>query len=480
MASKAVENFLWRFFERVGAELVSFIVAVILARLLSPTEYGTLAIVSVVIVFFQVFVDSGMANALIQKTEVDDTDYSTVFYFNLLMSVLLYFILFFIAPLVARFYNNISLTAILRVLGSVILISGIKNVQQAYVARNMLFKKFFFSTLFGTLVAAIIGITMAYMGFGVWALIAQQIANTFIDTVVLWFTVKWRPKILFSRKRFITMFNYGWKLLATGLLGTLYNNISQLCIGKVYTSSDLAYYNRGKSWPNLLVTNINTSLDSVLLPTFSKRQNDHEWLKEKCSKSIQFSCYIIFPAMVGLAVVASPLTRIILTDKWMDSVPYLQLFCISFATYPIQTANINIMKSVGDSNSYLKCEIIKRTIQMILLLIGLKISVMAVAISFLLTNFFACIIFAYPNKKIIGYGFLEQFVELIPTVIVTGLMAGVVDVVGRFSTNQYITILLQVILGLLSYIIFSWIGKNSVFEVIYRMIKDKVKSIFKK
>lgn len=474
MESTTVKNFLWRFFERVGAELVSFIVAVILARLLSPSEYGTLAIVSVVIVFFQVFVDSGMANALIQKKEIDDTDYSTVFYFNMLMCVLLYGILFFIAPLFAEFYQDSSLIAILRVLGIVILISGVKNVQQAYVSRNMLFKKFFFSTLVGTIVAAIVGIAMAYIGYGVWALIVQQIMNTFIDTCVLWFTVKWRPKRLFSSKKLKGMFDYGWKLLATGLLGTLYNNISQLCIGKVYSSSDLAYYNRGKSWPNLLVTNINTSLDSVLLPTFSKKQNDNEWLKEKCSKSIQFSSYLIFPAMIGLATVATPLTRIILTEKWLESVPYLQLFCISFATYPIQTSNINIMKSVGNSGSYLKCEIVKRVIQMIFLVAGLKISVMAVGVSFLLTNLLSWIIFSYPNKKIIGYGFFEQFKDLLPTIVITVLMAIVVMITGRIPINQHVVFALQVLCGVTSYILFSRLTKNNVFNIICELIKNKI------
>ena len=240
-----ISGFLWRFAERCGAQGVSFIVTIVLARLLNPNVYGTISIILVFTTVLQVFIDSGMGSALIQKKNADDLDFSSVFFFNMIMCSFLYLILFFVAPIIAIFYDDKTLTAVIRVLGLTLIISGIKNVQQAYVARTMQFKRFFFATLGGTLGAAIVGIGMAYSGYGIWALVVQQLFNATVDTIILWLTVKWRPKKMFSVERIRTLFAFGWKLLVSSLLDTVYNNIRQLIIGKMYSSSDLAYYNRG-------------------------------------------------------------------------------------------------------------------------------------------------------------------------------------------------------------------------------------------
>lgn len=257
---------IWRFLERCGAQGVTFLVSIVLARLLDPSVYGTVALVTVFTAILQVFVDSGMGNALIQKKDADDLDFSSVFYFNLSACILLYVGMFFAAPLIASFYNMPDLTPVVRVLSLTLIISGVKNVQKAYVSRNLLFKKFFFATLGGTIGAAVIGIWMAWKGYGVWALVAQHLFNATLDTIILWVTVKWRPKRVFSLERLKGLFSYGWKLLVSALLDTGYNNLRSLIIGKLYTSADLAFFNRGKQFPNLVVTNINTSIDSVLLP----------------------------------------------------------------------------------------------------------------------------------------------------------------------------------------------------------------------
>ena len=344
---KTFSGFFWRFAERCGAQGVNFIVSIILARLLLPKDYGIVALATVFISVLQVFVDGGLGNALIQKLDADDTDFSTVFYFNIIMCSIIYAGMFFAAPFIADFYGNKLITSVVRVLSLTIVISAIKNVQQAYVSRNLLFKRFFFSTIGGTIGSAVLGIAMAYMGFGVWALVVQQLTNLFVDTLILWITVKWRPKKVFSIARLKTLYTYGWKLLVSGLIDTVYNNIEQLIIGKLYSASDLAYYNKGRQFPNLTIVNINTSIDSVLFPAISASQEDKDKVKQITRRSIQISSYVVWPIMVGMMVCARPLVSIILTDKWLDSVVYLQIFCIAYAFYPVHTSNLNAIKEIG-------------------------------------------------------------------------------------------------------------------------------------
>ena len=310
-------NFIWRFLERVGAQLVSFVVSIILARILNPEDYGTVALVSVFINILGVFVDSGLGTALIQKKEADDVDFSTVFYTNICFCLIIYVSLFFIAPFISRFYNKPELSVLIRVSSIIIIISGLKNIQQAYVSRTLQFKRFFFATLGGTITAAVIGILMAYKGFGVWALVAQQLVNATIDTLILWLTVRWRPILAFSAKRLKTLFSYGWKLLLSGLLESVYTNLRQLIIGKKYTSLDLAFYNKGEMFPKIIVNNINSSIDSVLLPAMSIEQDDSVRVKNITRRAIKVSTYCIAPIMMGIVGCAPSLIQIILTDKWL-------------------------------------------------------------------------------------------------------------------------------------------------------------------
>lgn len=465
-------NFTWKLLERFGAQTIAFVVSIILARLLSPEEYGVLAIMIVVINILEVFVDSGLGNALIQAKEVDDIDYSTIFFFNCFMCIILYLLLFIMAPYIENFYKIENLTSFLRIIGITILISGIKNIQHAYVSRNMIFKKFFYSTLVGSLVGAIVGIVMAYLGYGVWALISQQLINMSIDTIVLWITVPWRPKKLFSFDRLKKLFSFGYKILLTGLMGSIYNNINQLCIGKVYSSVDLAYYNKGKSWPNLLVSNINTSMDSVLLPTFSKNQHDIIILKEQCRKSLLLSAFILSPILIGLISISSPLTKIILTDKWMDSVIYMNIFALSYLFYPFQTANINILKALGRSDTYLKSEIIKRTVQLVLLLVCLKIGTVEVAISFLVTNLIGWFVFACPNKKYIEYSIYEQILDVIKPIICAIIMFGIISLLDAVLDNLFLLISMKIVSGAIIYIVFSVVFKVKGFIICMDIVKD--------
>ena len=471
---KVFSNLIWRFAERSGAQLVSFIVSIVLARILMPEDYGTIALVTVFITIMQVFVDSGLGNALIQKKDADDIDFSTVFYTNIIFCIVLYIIIFLCAPLVAKFYNNESLTAITRVLGITILISGIKNVQQAYVSRNLIFKKFFFATLFGTLGAACVGIIMAINGFGVWALVTQQLFNLTVDTVVLWFTVKWRPKKIFSFKRLKELFSYGWKLLASSIIDTVYNNIRQLLIGKIYSSSDLAFYNKGKQIPELIVYNINSSIDSVLLPTMSKEQDNKEKVKNMTRRAIKTSVFIMAPLMMGLAFTSNNVIEILLTDKWAFSVPYLCVFCITFMFYPIHTANLNAIKAMGRSDLFLKLEIIKKIVGIVLLLITMRISVMAMALSLLISGLLSQIINSWPNKKLLGYSYIAQLKDILPSIILAIIMGIIVYLVNFLNLSTILTLVLQVLIGAIIYIIGAALLKIDSFKYILSMIKKKL------
>ncbi len=452
-----VNNFLWRFMERCGAQGVAFIVSIVLARLLDPSVYGTVAIVSIFMLIMQVFVDSGMGNALIQKKDADDLDFSSVFWFNMAMCSLLYLIMFFAAPFIASFYDMPELTALVRVLSLMLFISGLKNVQQAYVSRHMMFRIFFFSTLGGTITAAVVGIVMAYRGFGVWALVAQMLVNAAADTTILWITVKWRPKAVFSLKRLKLLFSFGWKLLISAILDTVYNELRQLIIGKMYTKSDLAQFNQGQKLPQFIVTNVNTSIDSVLLPTMSKAQDDPAAVRNMTRRAIKTSTYIIMPFMVGLAVCAEPAIRLILTEKWLPCVPFLRLFCFSFAFYPIHTANLNAIKAMGRSDLFLILEILKKIVGLTAILTTMWISVLAMALSLPFTSIICQMINAWPNKKLLGYSYWHQFMDMLPQIGMSLGMGAVVYCVQLLGMNDFLTLLIQVPLGAFLYI---WLSKK--------------------
>lgn len=475
-----IKNFVWRLAERCGAQVVSFVVSIILARLLVPSDYGTVALVNVFMAILQVFVDSGLGTALIQKKNADDLDFSSVFFFNIFMCLLLYCVCFFSAPAIAAFYNDISLIPIVRVLSVIILVSGVKGVQQAYVAKNMLFKKFFFSTIGGTIFSGILGITMAYAGKGVWAIVAQQISNLVIDTLILWITVGWRPIKAFSLYRLKKLFSFGWKLLCASFLETGYNNLRSLIIGKKYNSASLAYYNQGEKFPTLIVTNINTSIDSILLPTMSKVQDDVEQIKNMTRRAIRMSTFIIAPAMIGLACCADTFIQVILTEKWMLSVSFVRIFCIAYMLWPIHTANLNAINALGRSDYFLKLELIKKTIGILILIISMGYGTTAIAVGFLVISIIGLFVNIWPNKKLLNYGCVEQIKDVLPIVALSVLMGASVYLVGIFLPCSVIKLFLQIIDGCLVYIMLSYVFRIEEFQYILNLIKsmfsNKVKS----
>lgn len=468
-------NFIWRFAERIGAQMVAFVVSIVLARLLEPSAYGTVALLTIFTIILQVFVDSGLGNALIQKKDADNIDFSTVFFTNIAFCTALYILLFLASPIIASFYKDDAMTAYLRVLGITVFVSGIKNVQQAYVSRNMLFKRFFYSTLGGTIAAGVVGVMLAYSGFGVWALVAQQVVNLVIDTTILWVTVKWRPEFTFSFTRLKGLFSYGWKLLASRLIDTVYVNVTQLLVGKIYSSADLAHYNRGNHFPNLIITNVNTSIDSVLLPAMSKDQESRERVKNMTRRSIKVSTYIIAPLMMGLAFCGESIVGLILTNKWLPSVFYMRIFCITYMFYPIHTANLNAIKAVGRSDLFLKLEIEKKVIGIIALICTVFIGVKAMTYSLLFTSIASQIINSFPNKKLLGYGYKEQLKDILPSIALAVCMGIAISPVDYIVRSYFVRLLIQIPIGAIIYIVGSNILRIDSFEYLWTIVKTYLK-----
>lgn len=471
LTQQTVSGLIWKFAERIGAQLVTAIISIVLARILLPEDYGVVSIVTILITICNVFVSNGFGNSLIQKKDVDEADFSSVFYASLVLSVGLYAILFFAAPYIARFYKNDLLSPVLRVMGLRVPIAAVNSVQQAYVSREMAFRKFFFATLIGTLVSGAVGLYMAYSGYGVWALVGQYLTNVTIDTVMLWITVKWRPKRVFSFKKLKGLLAYGWKLLVSGLLDTGYNELRSLVIGKKYSSADLAYYDKGKQFPSLIAVNVNASFNSVLFSAMSKVQDDREKVKQVTRKSIRVSSYILMPCMMGLAVVAEPFVRVLLTDKWLAAVPYLQIMCVVYAFYPIHTANLTAISAVGRSDLFLILEIVKKVVGIVSLLISMWFGVIWIALTAILTTLISSFINAFPNKKLLGYGYLEQVKDLLPAIGLSVLMGVPVYLMNFIPMNVYALLCLQVLAGVAIYLAASIAFKSESFGFILGYVK---------
>lgn len=464
-------NFIWRFAERVGAQLVQVVVSIVLARILVPEDYGTVALMTIVISILGVFVNCGLGGALIQKKDADDTDFSTVFYAQMVFCIVLYTLLFVAAPWIANYYQVPIIQPMIRVSGLTLIIAGVKNTQSAYVSRTMQFKRFFFATLGGTIGAAVVGIWMAKAGYGAWALIGQSLFNNTVDTIILWFTVKWRPKKVFSFTRLKGLFSYSWKLLISALLDTGYNNLRALIIGKKYSSEDLAFYNKGSSWPNLLVENVNSSIDSVLFPTMSAAQDSAEEVKNMTRRAIKTSVYVMAPLLMGLAFCGTPLVRLLLTEKWLPCVPFQAIFCVTYIFYPIHTANLNAIKAMGRSDLFLKLEIIKKIVGLATILTTMWISVEAMAYSLFFTSIASQIINSWPNKKLLNYRYIDQLKDILPSILLAAAMGVIVYLIQFIGLADWLTLLIQVPLGAGIYIAGSKLFHIDSFEYVLGILK---------
>lgn len=480
LKKKTLMGLFWAFAERIGAQLVGFVVSIVLARLLMPEEYGVIAIVLVFINLCNVFVDSGFGRALIQKKDADDLDFSSAFYFGLALSIVLYAGLYLAAPWIARWYEMEILSPVIRVMGLRLIVASYNSVQKAKVSREMQFRRFFFSTLGGTLVSAVVGIVVAWRGYGVWALVSQELTNVVIDTVILSVTIRWRPRLMFSAARTKVLFRFGWKVLVASLVDTLYEDFRSLYVGKLYSADDLAFYTRGKQFPHLLVDNVNVSISSVLFPAISSQQGDRENVKGMTRRAMKTSSYILSPMMFGLAAVAEPVVLLLLTEKWLPCVPFLQILCINCALTPLQTANIQAIYAVGRSDIVLRLNVLKKGFGFVMVLIFARISVLAMALAGVVTGFVCLLINAYPNKKLLDYGLLEQMKDVVPCWMLSGIMMLLVKAVSLLELPMIPELIVMILVGVVSYVVLSILCRIESFWYILDTLKPALAKLKKK
>lgn len=477
LKEKVISSLMWKFLERGGTQIVQFLIQIILARLLSPKDYGVVALTSVFITVSTVFVQSGLSTALIQKKEVDEEDYSSVFYVSILVSTIFYIVLFVFAPYIANFYKVNELKNVLRIFGIVLFIGAFNSIQQSIIEKKMEFKKLFSSSFGAVLVSGIFGVCLAYKGYGIWALVFQQLINQFLVAIFMFINIKWKPRFIFSLKKVKILFSFGWKLLLSSLIDTLYRELTNLIVGKKYSPSMLGYYNRGMQFPQVIVGNFNGAIQSVLFPTLSLLQREREQLKQVMRRGIITSSYIIFPCMLGLAVVSEPLIKIVLTDKWLPCVPYLRIFCFSYALWPIHTANLQAINALGRSDIFLKLEIIKKIIGLIIIFITYRYSPYAMAVGVLINGIVSSFINSYPNKKLLNYNYFQQIKDIYPSFVVSLIMAIGIYSIQLLDFSAIIILILQVFVGIIIYILISYLFKVESFMYLLEILRKFKKRV---
>ena len=460
--------------ERFSIQIVSFIISIVLARILSPDEYGVIAIIFIFINLANVIVDGGLNTALIQKKNADSTDFSTIFWFCLLLSAVFYILLYFAAPLIARFYDNDTLIPVLRVLSLILFANSFSSVQKAYVSRHMLFKKLFWVNAVAVVISGAVGLIMALRGFGVWALVGQSLSSPLICCLMMWFTINWRPTLEFSKHRFLRLFDYGWKIFLTNFIVAIFEDIRGLVIGKIYQPSALAFFDRGKTMPNMLMSNITSSINTVLLPAFADEQDDRARVKQMMRRSVQVSYYFVLPLLVGFFFAAKNIILVLLTEKWLPAVPFVRIFCVAFILMPIQNINMTAIKSLGYSSITLKLEIIKKIIEAIILVISFMFDVYAVAWGIVIYNFVCIFINLAPSKKLVDYGWGEQLKDVLPTLIASAIMGVAVYSCSYFPFSIIIVLTIQLIVGPIVYYVLSRIIKLEGYEYLSSYLKSRL------
>lgn len=457
--NKVITSLFWKLSQTISTQVISFGLTMILARLLSPSDYGIIGLITIYINISTIFITGGFGNSLIRKKDIDDEDLSSVFYIYLVFSAFFYAVLFFMAPFIARFYGKPILVPILRVLGINLFPGSINSIQQALVARRLMFKMFFWRSITALTISGAVGLTMAYLGYGVWSLVGMQCTSAFVGAFVLWFTVKWRPKLVFSMSKARELFSYGYKLLISNLVTTVYNSLYGLIIGKIYDTTTLGYYTRGQQFPTLIMGSVDGTISSIMLPTLSAMQDDKTRLKATMRKAISGSSFLLNPLMIGLAVIAEPLVSVLLGEKWIPCVPFLQMSCFAYIFWPMQTTNVKGLQALGRSDLFLKLGFIKRAVGITLLLISIKFGVHAMMMANVMTQIIGCFIHAKPNKKLLRYGIREQVMDILPALGISVIMAAAIFPLKYLVHNDIVLLATQIISGGLIYLLISKLFK---------------------
>ncbi|OQB25772.1 MAG: Teichuronic acid biosynthesis protein TuaB [Firmicutes bacterium ADurb.Bin182] len=472
--SKAVSGILYRFAERIAAQTVSTLVSIVLARILLPEEYGIVALVTIIITLCDTFVVSGLGASLIQKQDADRKDFSTIFWAGLLLSSILFVMLFFMAPVIASWYENDTITPIIRVMAIRIPIASVNSVQQAYVSKKLMFKKFFWATISGTVISGVTGIIMAYQGFGVWALVAQYLINVSVGTIMLFLVVDWHPTFEFSFKKFTSLLSFGWKILVSGLLTDIYDELRSFVIAGKYSTEDLSFYTRGKQFPQLISKNVSSTITSVMFPVFSQYQEDKIALKRMMRNSISLNSYIMAPLLIGLAAIAHNFVAVVYTDTWLPAVPFVQVFCILYLFKPLKNINKSCLKAMGYSGLDLILNLVEKVIGIILIFIFMNHGPLYLAISALATYFISAIIDAFVNGKILSYSIFEQINDLMPSLILSAISCGISYLIGFLDANIYLLLLLQIVAAIVIYIRLSAILKIRSYKYLLDIVKKLI------
>jgi len=449
-SSNIFKNMIWRFSERILAQAVTFVVSVILARKLTTADFGNVALLMVFIDIANVFVIHGFSTALVQKKNPDNEDFSTVLYFSFAVALMFYGVCYLCAPFLETFGDS-SLPHLFRVLALRIPLASINSVQHSYAQKKLLFKKFFFSTLYGTIISAFIGIYMAFNGFGAWSIVAQYLVNSLIDTLVLYFTLEWKPIKCFNWKRLKELIGFGWKMLCSQLVHVIYKRMSVFVIGVRYTIEDIAFYEQGNKIPGIVETNIDSTINAVLFPVMSNIQDDIDRMKYYIRRSIQLSGLLIWPLMIGLASISDNVIRIIYTDKWLPAAPFMILACFKLGLEPIQTANLQAIKAIGKSGLYLRLEIIKKLYGIISIIVASKYGVYIIAIASASQSLFSLLLNGIFNIKLFKYSVKEQAKDIYENLISSLLMGFVVLSINKYLDCGIMELLIEIFAGAIIY-----------------------------
>lgn len=470
---KTVKGIVWSTLERFSVAGVNFIFGLILARLLMPTDYGAIAMLSIFMAIAQTFIDSGFSNALIRKPDRTETDNATAFYFNIGVGLAAYFSLYLAAPYIAQFYKTSILIPLTRIMGLNLLLNSLCVVQQALLTARIDFKTQAKISLSAAIISGLVGIGFAYAGYGVWALAIQSVLASVIRTILLWILAKWRPKAKFSKQSFRNLFGYGSKLLASGLLDTIYNNLYTIVIGKRFSVATLGVYSRADQWANFLAINVTGILQRVTFPILSSIQNEDERLRVNYRKFLRVSGFVIFPLMMGLAAIADPLTRFILTDKWADSIPLLRILCFALMFYPIHAINLNLLQVKGRSDLFLRLEIYKKILGVATLCVTIPMGITAMCVGRVFTSWVALAMNTHYTGKLIHLGFFQQLKDYIPTLLNSFSMGVIVYGVTLIVPSSGLQLLTGVIIGASYYILSNYLLKTMEWKELILIVKRK-------
>lgn len=473
LRKKTVKGVMWSAIDRFSTQGIQFAFSILIARLLMPSDYGVIAMLGVFLAVSQTFIDSGFGTALVQKSNRTETDFSTVFYFNIVVAVLFYVLLWFSSPYIALFYNIPMLKDVTRVVALTLIFSALGGIQSTKLSIAINFKTRALISLISALSTGCVGLYMAYSGYGAWALVFQMVFSSLLNTILLWCFVRWIPKLVFSWQSFKQLFSFGSKLLASAFLETIYNNIYTLIIGKVYSSSALGFYSRASGLAQYPSSNITSVLQGVTFPVLCSIQNDEKRLADTYKMFIRMSAFIIFPLMIGLAVVADPFIRIVLTDKWEGTIYLLQIVCFSMMWYPIHAINLNILQVKGRSDYFLKLEILKKILGVIVLYITVPLGVVAMCYGNVVFSCLALLLNTYYTKRLMRYGFINQMKDLFHILIHSLVMGVIVLFVIHFIDIMWIKLLVGILVGGIYYVVGAYIMRFEELKEVLSIIKRK-------